>query len=106
MDAHEKHVVSYEHPRLGFAIKSARAAFADETIHRRNLHLVPVGTAQWRRTLAFRDYLRAHGDVAAEYQALKQRLARAHRLDREAYTEAKSPFINQMTDRAILCPRW
>jgi catechol 2,3-dioxygenase-like lactoylglutathione lyase family enzyme len=32
---HEKHVVSYEHPRLGFAITSPRRAFAGETINRR-----------------------------------------------------------------------
>ena len=35
IEGHEKHVVSYEHPRLGFAITSPRRAFADEPIHRR-----------------------------------------------------------------------
>jgi len=35
IERHEKHVVSYEHPRLGFAITSPRSAFADETINRR-----------------------------------------------------------------------
>ena len=35
IDEHEKHVVSYEHPRLGFAITSPRHAFKDETVHRR-----------------------------------------------------------------------
>ena len=33
--AHDKEVVSYEHPRLGFAITSPRQAFAAETVHRR-----------------------------------------------------------------------
>jgi len=33
--AHEKEVVQYEHPRLGFAITSPRGAFAGETVHRR-----------------------------------------------------------------------
>ena len=32
---HEKHVVTYEHPRLGFTITSPRTAFSSETIHRR-----------------------------------------------------------------------
>jgi catechol 2,3-dioxygenase-like lactoylglutathione lyase family enzyme len=32
---HEKHVVSYEHPRLGFAITSPLGAFASEAINRR-----------------------------------------------------------------------
>lgn len=35
IEPHEKHVVSYEHPRLGLAITSPRGAFAAETINRR-----------------------------------------------------------------------
>ena len=34
-DEHEKHVISYEHPRLGFAITSPREAFAGEPMNRR-----------------------------------------------------------------------
>ena len=66
-----------------------------------HLHLIPVGTPQWHRPIAFRDYLRAHSDVAVEYEALKHQLAREHRLDREAYTQAKRPFINRITDMAL-----
>lgn len=66
-----------------------------------HLHLIPVGTPQWLRPIAFRDYLRGHPDVAAEYGMLKQQLARAHRLDREAYTQAKRPFIDRVTDVAL-----
>jgi len=32
---HEKHVVQYEHPRLGFAITSPRKNFAGDTMNRR-----------------------------------------------------------------------
>jgi catechol 2,3-dioxygenase-like lactoylglutathione lyase family enzyme len=35
LERHEKHVVSYEHPRLGFAITSPRRGFANETLNRR-----------------------------------------------------------------------
>ena len=35
IEQHEKRVVSYEHPRLGFAITSPLGAFARETINRR-----------------------------------------------------------------------
>jgi catechol 2,3-dioxygenase-like lactoylglutathione lyase family enzyme len=35
IEKHEKHVVSYEHPRLGFAITSPRNVFTGETINRR-----------------------------------------------------------------------
>ena len=66
-----------------------------------HLHLVPVGTTQWIRPIAFRDCLRAHTDVAGEYEALKLRLAQEHRFDREAYTQAKRPFVDGITDMAL-----
>lgn len=66
-----------------------------------HLHLVPVGSAQWVRSIAFRDYLTEHSDVAAEYEALKRELASLFRLDREAYTDAKGPFINAVVEEAL-----
>ena len=65
-----------------------------------HLHLVPLGSPLWIERLTFRDYLRTHPDVAREYAALKRRLAEAHRLDREAYTDAKAPFVEQVLRRA------
>jgi len=35
MNEHEKHVVQYDHPRLGFAITSPRRAFAGDAMSRR-----------------------------------------------------------------------
>ncbi|HJR58318.1 MAG TPA: GrpB family protein [Vicinamibacterales bacterium] len=75
-----------------------KPSFAFRTHH---LHLMPLGSPQWVGPIAFRDYLRAHAPVAAEYEALKWRLAGEHRLDREAYTQAKRPFISRITDRAL-----
>src|SRR5262245_56615875 len=49
-----------------------------------HLHLLPIESPQWRRAIAFRDYLRAHSDVALEYEALKRQLALEYREDREA----------------------
>ncbi len=66
-----------------------------------HLHLVPAGSIHWRRSIAFRDHLRAHSDIAREYEALKRRLAVEHRLDREAYTQAKHPFIDRITAIAL-----
>jgi GrpB-like predicted nucleotidyltransferase (UPF0157 family) len=50
--------------------------------------------------LLFRDYLRAHSDEAARYEALKRRLANDHRHDREAYTQAKTAFVRLCLERA------
>jgi GrpB-like predicted nucleotidyltransferase (UPF0157 family) len=66
-----------------------------------HLHLVPLDSIQWNEALAFRNFLRADPRVAAEYAALKERLARQFRFDREAYTEAKAPFIARIVRLAL-----
>jgi GrpB-like predicted nucleotidyltransferase (UPF0157 family) len=71
------------------------------TFRTHHLHLIPLASPRWSGTIAFRDYLRSHSTVAAEYADLKRRLAAEHRLDREAYTEAKSPFIAHVTELAL-----
>src|SRR5262245_47756059 len=65
-----------------------------------HLHLVPIGSRQWLDAIAFRDYLRAHPAIAADYETLKRRLAREFHYDREAYTEAKRPFIDRIINLA------
>jgi GrpB-like predicted nucleotidyltransferase (UPF0157 family) len=66
-----------------------------------HLHLVPLHSPLWRERIAFRDYLRANPPRAAEYAALKRRLARRYRFDREAYTEAKEPFVRRILEIAL-----
>ena len=61
-----------------------------------HLHLVPFGGRLWIERLAFRDCLRRDAATAAEYAALKQRLAKEYMFDREAYTDAKEPFIRKV----------
>jgi GrpB-like predicted nucleotidyltransferase (UPF0157 family) len=59
-----------------------------------HVHMFVIGTEDWCRHLVFRDALRAHADLAAQYAALKQSLAVRFRDDREAYTRAKGEFIH------------
>ncbi len=66
-----------------------------------HLHLIPFCSAQLAVTIAFRDYLRAHPETAAEYQEMKMHLAVEFHLDREAYTQAKAPFITRITELAL-----
>jgi GrpB-like predicted nucleotidyltransferase (UPF0157 family) len=61
-----------------------------------HLHLVPVGSRRWVECLAFRDSLRRDEELAKEYAALKRRLAKEFKFDREAYTEAKTPFVERV----------
>ncbi len=51
-----------------------KPSFAVRNYH---LHMVPVGSPQWQRPIAFRDYLRVHRDVALEYEALKRAVGTA-----------------------------
>lgn len=61
-----------------------------------HLHLVPYRGAVWNDRIAFRDRLRSDAALAGEYAALKRRLAQQHPADREAYTDAKGPFIERV----------
>jgi GrpB-like predicted nucleotidyltransferase (UPF0157 family) len=61
-----------------------------------HLHLVERRHPQWRDTLRFRDELRERPDLAQAYSRVKVRAAEAHGHDREAYTEAKSTFVDRV----------
>ncbi|GAB5562583.1 MAG: hypothetical protein SynsKO_42300 [Synoicihabitans sp.] len=61
-----------------------------------HLHLVPFQSALWQAQIKFRDRLRDDPTIAAEYSALKIKLAATFPHDREGYTEGKSEFINRV----------
>lgn len=69
----------------------------DATGRRRfaHLHIVSAGHHRWADQLAFRDLLRRDHALAERYERLKIDLARRHGDDREAYTRAKTEFIDQ-----------
>ncbi|HSS29065.1 MAG TPA: bifunctional GrpB family protein/GNAT family N-acetyltransferase [Usitatibacter sp.] len=69
-----------------------------------HLHLVPGGSRLWMERIRFRNALRADAGLAREYATLKGALASMHRGDREAYTEAKGPFIAAALRRALPPP--
>lgn len=64
-----------------------------------HIHMIESQFEHWDRLL-FRDYLIEHPVVAQEYGRLKMRLSAAHQNDRIAYTQAKSDFILQVTEKA------
>lgn len=69
-----------------------------------HVHLCVAGSPQEREHLAFRDHLRAHPQVAADYLSLKRTLAAAHHgsthESRERYSLAKSEFVQSVLQRA------
>ena len=66
-----------------------------------HLHLVVPGSQAWREELAFRDALRAEPETARAYEELKRRLADEHMHDREAYTVAKTEFVESVLARVL-----
>ena len=70
----------------------------DRTHH---VHAFNRGCPDVTRHLAFRDYLVAHPEVAAEYAALKCDAARRFRDDNDGYCDAKDAFVKEHERRAV-----
>ena len=73
-----------------------RNAKGDRTHH---VHMVEPDGASEDRVL-FRDHLRAHSEIAAKYETLKQDLAERFPDDRTAYTKGKTEFIMDVVHKA------
>lgn len=73
---------------LGIPEREAFFAPANDPPH--HLYVCPPSSAEFRRHVAFRDYLRAHPKDAKTYGDLKIALAGRFRDDRAAYNNAKS----------------
>lgn len=80
-----------------FFVKGLPPSAPHRTHH---LHIMEEGPGALKH-LAFRDYLRDHPEEAGRYAALKQDLATRFRDDREAYTEAKGGYIEEILDRMV-----
>ena len=65
-----------------------------------HVHVTEPDGEMWQR-LAFRDYLRVHPEQARTYAQLKRQLATEHPADREAYTNAKSAYIESVMRKAV-----
>ena len=70
--------------------------FAERVFH---LHLRYMGD---NNELYFRDYLNEFPRVAKEYEKLKLSLWNKHEHNRDAYTNAKTEFVQQYTEKAKL----
>ncbi len=69
-----------------------------------HVHMAELDGELWRR-LPFRDHLRAHPKDAARYATLKRDLAARHATDREAYTAAKTAFVDAILAKAARARR-
>jgi GrpB-like predicted nucleotidyltransferase (UPF0157 family) len=90
--------LGYEH-KGNYGIRG-RDYFRRGSPRSHHVHMVSWSSAFWRDQLLFRDYLRAHDDVAREYAALKRELAVTFADDGRQYADEKGPFIASVLRRA------
>ena len=73
--------------------------------HTHRVYIVMAGGDNELKTLAFRDFLRDHPEVAREYESLKRHLSSRYDAElfasQQAYAEAKGSFIAAVTERAV-----
>jgi GrpB-like predicted nucleotidyltransferase (UPF0157 family) len=67
-------------------------------IRTHNLNLATQGSGFWKDALAFRDYLRAHDQVAAEYVDLKKHLAELYTHTHQIGPVGKSEFVSRVLE--------
>ncbi|HYD51945.1 MAG TPA: GrpB family protein [Gemmatimonadaceae bacterium] len=93
--------IGYEH--LGAHGIAGRDYLRRGSPRSHHVHLVSWSSAFWREHLAFRDWLRAHPETAAEYEILKRELARRAELeaDPRLYQEEKGPFVRSVVRQAL-----
>lgn len=66
-----------------------------------HLHAFASGDIGLFRHLAFRDYLRAHPEVAQDYGRLKKSIARSCGNDASRYCDGKDAFVKQLEAAAM-----
>jgi len=67
---------------------------------RTHIHVRRAGSFSEQFPLLFRDFLRTRPDAAAEYEAVKRRLAARYPHDRHAYTGAKTQIVWDIIQQA------
>jgi GrpB-like predicted nucleotidyltransferase (UPF0157 family) len=84
---------------LGIPEREAFLTPAGDSPH--HLYVCPPHSREFRRHLAFRDYLRSHPKEAKVYGDLKQALALRFSQDRDAYMAGKGECVTELLNRAL-----
>ena len=92
--------IGYQHEGdLGITGREAFRYDGKDHLQKHHLYVCPSDSAELKRHLAFRDYLRSHPDAVSEYGRLKEDGAKLHPDDVDKYIEHKSPFIEKTLKR-------
>lgn len=92
--------LGYEHRGdLGVSGREAFRARAEAVQH--HLYVCPPESREYKRHIAFRNYLRTHAADADDYALLKREHARKFGSDREGYSQAKNEFVQRILQRTL-----
>lgn len=67
----------------------------EDLIRTHQVHILPYDSLQWHNYVDFRDYMNAFPEKAAEYEALKEKLAAGCNNVQTAYTDGKHDYMEQ-----------
>jgi len=86
-----------------FGIPSRRYCRKDNAAGERThqIHAFEADSADLQRHIAFREYLKAHTEIASEYGRLKSDLASRYATDLDGYVAGKDSFIKDHERRAL-----
>lgn len=84
--------------RLFFQTKRKDRSGKERTYH---IHLADIKGEEWKKMIAFRDYLRVHPKNVNEYANAKRKAAKESNQDKETYMRIKEPVIARILDRAL-----
>jgi GrpB-like predicted nucleotidyltransferase (UPF0157 family) len=89
--------IGYEHEGdLGIPGREAFRYGNKPHLMNHHLYVCPQDSAELRRHLVFRDFLRSHPSAAAQYGAVKETAARLYPNDIDGYIRHKSPCIEEL----------
>lgn len=66
-----------------------------------NIHIWVLNSPEWKRHLAFRDFLRKHPKIKVQYAALKKRISKKEYQDTMDYNKEKNDFIKKTERKAL-----
>ena len=94
LQQHNYIVMSSTEKRISLNKGYTENGFAEKVFH---IHLRRADDID---EIYFRDYLNSHPVAAKEYERLKLHLAEKYKYNRDAYTQAKTEFVNKYTNSA------
>ena len=87
----------YQHEgNLGITGRDAFRYDGKEHLKKHHLYVCPEDSAELKRHVSFRDYLRSHPEAVREYSRIKEEGAALYPDDIDRYIAHKSPFIERI----------